>query len=134
MRAVRYVIFLGFTMLSACSTARGQSIGGRLLDKQSRAPLHGVGVRLLPDTFTALRPLGQATTDSAGTFHIQAPAAGTYRLMFGLSDGSVLSEPVIVGNSDVQHEYLVDVAAEKTYFEFQVDKAAALLPDQPHPR
>lgn len=121
-------------VFSALSSSAAQTIAGRLLDEESRAPLKSVDVRLLPDTFTAPKSLGQATTDDAGRFRIQAPSAGAYRLMFGLPNASVLSEPVLVKDKDVEHEFLIDVTAENTYFVFQVAKPAELLPSQPQPQ
>ena len=121
------------TLLSAFSSTGAQTIDGRLLDKQTRAPLKGVDIRLVRDTGTTV-VLAHTTSDSSGIFYVQAPALGTYRLLFGIKAASLLSPPLVVNDSDVQKEYLIDVAAEQTYFEFQVEKQVAMLPNGPRPK
>ena len=91
-------------------------------------------MQLVPDTGSVSTVLARTTTDSSGIFYIEAPGFGTYRFLFGLQNASLLSAPLVVKDSDVQKEYLLDLEAERSYFEFEVQRQAALLPNQPHPK
>ena len=130
---MRLAVNAALGLLSAFSLARAQTIDGMLLDERTRMPLKGVGIFLVADT-SATAVLARTTSDGNGIFYLQAPALGTYRLLFSISATSLLSAPLVVNDSDVQREYVIDVDGERTYFEFQLDKQVGMLPNQPHPK
>ena len=119
---------------TALSSAVSQTIAGLVLDKQSRKPLNHVSIQLVLDTGSTWMVLAKTASDTNGIFYVQAPALGRYRLIFGIENASLLSAPLVVNDSDVQQEYLIDVGAERSYFEFQVEKQVAALPGNPAPR
>jgi len=131
MRPTLLIALLASLTVSSSSTA--QLVMGRVLDKQNRAPLRQIEVRLVPDTGQPSAVLARATTDSSGDFYMDAPARGGYRLVFALSGATLLSAPFAV-NEDVQHEYLLDTQPARAYFEFEVTKQVWPLPNQPRPR
>jgi hypothetical protein len=114
------------------SSATAQTLAGRVSDKKTKAPLNLIDIQLVPDT-GAIVVLARTTSDSLGIFYLRAPALGNYRLLFGIPN-ALLSAPLVMNDSDVQREYLIDVEAERSFFEFQVTKQVALLPNQPRPK
>ncbi|HEY2379522.1 MAG TPA: TonB family protein [Gemmatimonadaceae bacterium] len=131
---MRSILVAVVAVSSALSSAGAQTIAGRVLDKQSRKPLNRVSIQLVADTGAVSKVLAQTTSDTSGIFYVEAPAVGTYRLLFGVSNASLLSAPLVVKDSDVQREYLIDLEAERSYFEFQVEKQVEMLPNQPRPK
>jgi TonB family protein len=129
------VFFLVLTLIATMPVAaRGQTILGLVREKGTGQPLRLIEVQLVPDTGAAAPIIARTTTDSSGTFFIDAPALGTYRLAFHTADATLLSAPVVVQSSEVQHEFQLDLEGTKTYFEFQVEKPVRPLPGQPAPR
>lgn len=119
--------------LSMSSSTAAQTVMGRVLDKQNRAPLRQIEIRLVPDTGQPSTVLARATTDSSGDFYLDAPARGGYRLVFALPGATLLSAPFAL-NEYEQHEYLLDTQPARTYLEFEVTKQVEPLPHQPRPR
>lgn len=121
-------------VLSIDSATAAQTVMGRVLDKQNRAPLRQIEIRLVADTGPSTTVLARATTDSSGDFYLDAPARGGYRLVFALPGATLLSAPFAVNEEQVQHEYLLDTQPARPYFEFEVTKQVWPLPNQPRPR
>ena len=131
MRSTLLIALLAALCISSSSQA--QLVMGRVLDKQNRAPLAQIEIRLVPDTGLPSKVLARATTDSSGDFYLDAPMRGGYRLVFALPGATLLSAPFAV-SEDVQHEYLLDTQPAGAYFEFQVTKQVMPLPNQQRPR
>jgi hypothetical protein len=110
-----------FLSLSVVSSAAGQTILGRARDKGTGAPLRNIEIDLVPDTGASLPVLARTTTDTGGVFFIDAPALGTYRLMFNVPAAALLSGPIAVQRDVVQHEFRLDIAGNRDYYEFVVD-------------
>jgi len=83
------IALLAWLTVSSSSTA--QLVMGRVLDKQNRASLRQIEVRLVPDTGQPSAVLARATTGSSGDFYMDAPTRGGYRLVFALSGATLLS-------------------------------------------
>lgn len=131
---MRPILLAGVALLSALSPASAQMIAGLVLDKTSRAPVRRMTVHLVVDSGSKWTPLASTTTDSSGIFYLQAPRFGAYRLVFEVSNVSLHSVPLVVNDSDVQKEFLIDAQTDRTYFEFQVDKQVAMMPNQQAPK
>src|SRR6266481_2139501 len=131
---MRLILPAVLALLSAFSSASAQTtIDGLLLDKRTRTPLKGVEIVLIADT-GATAVFARTTSDGNGIFYLRPAAFGNYRLLFSISPTILLSAPLVVNDSDVQKEYVIDVEGERTYFEFQLDKQVEVLPGQPHPK
>jgi hypothetical protein len=87
-------LLLVSTLLTLASPARGQIVTGTVVEDPSGHTLADVEVRLFT---TAGRVVASAVTDSAGTFRLQAPRFGEFRLqarMLGMAD--VATDPFTV--------------------------------------
>ena len=110
-------------MLSAVSSASAQTILGLAKDKASGAALRNIEVQLVRDTGSIASVIARTTTDSTGQFMIDAPALGTYRLVFNAPQGTMLSGTIPVTTDVVQREFSIQFPAqERQYFSFQVMK------------
>jgi hypothetical protein len=69
---------------------------GRALDKQTRAPLPHIEVRLVPDTRERSAVLARAMADSSGGFYLDGPAPGSYRPAFAFPGATLLSAAFVV--------------------------------------
>ena len=135
MRSKAQCVVVLVALISVCSSAEGQLVMGRVRDNQSGAPLRQLSVALVADTSAVTVVLTRSTTDTGGVFYLVAPKAGIYRVAFMLPKSTMLSDLLTVSSGDVQREFVLDVqGAEQPYFEFQVEKLARPLPDQPGPR
>ena len=75
-------------LLLVPATAAAQTVQGRLIGRETQAPVHGGTVHLMSaDSQVA----GLTQTDSAGRFTLQAPVAGSYWLL-GSAPGYARSE------------------------------------------
>ena len=124
-------------LAAVCLTTHGaaaQAVGGRVVDSATRRPLPGVSVRLVRVAAADAAPLPADTTPLArsssardGVFMLFAPDTGRYRVRIG--DGFV--GPVLTLTSTEafdQHEYPVTPEWGRTFFDFQVEKQAAVKP------
>ena len=119
---------------SVCSSVAAQTVIGRVLDQQSRAPVRAAAVRLVSDTGDATAALATTTTDTTGAFYLDVPRPGTYRLAFTVGSVRLLSNPIVVKDDNAQREFLIDTQPDRPYFEFQVEQQIAARPDQEAPR
>ncbi|MFL5613117.1 MAG: TonB family protein [Gemmatimonadaceae bacterium] len=116
-------------------TAQAQVIQGRVVDDRRKLPLRNVTVTVIPDTGNASVMLARATTDSAGEFFVDAPAAGRYRLGLSDADGHTFVAPVfsIAEGQTVQRE-LVIPSTRTFYLEFEVEHPVAAQEGYSHPK
>jgi TonB family protein len=117
------------------STLQAQVIQGRVVDDRGRLPVRNVTVTVIPDTGSASVILARTTTDSAGEFFIDAPAAGRYRIGLSESDGHTFVAPVfsIADGQTVQRE-LVIPPTRTFYFEFEVEHPVTAQTGNSHPK
>lgn len=114
--------------------ARGQLVGGTVLDQKSEKPIPGVRVALVDSN--AKKIFAEALADTTGMFMLAAPTAGTFRLAF-MQGSYVLGTTELFPVTDtgfVQHRYLFDLSSDAVYFEFQVSKPVAPMPGNRPPR
>jgi TonB family protein len=121
-------------VLSAVSSGSGQTILGRARDKASGAGLRNIEVQLVHDTGTIATVLARTTTDTGGVFMIDAPALGTYRLVFNAPEGTMLSGALPVTSDVVQREFSIQFPDERHYSSFEVEHPVQGVPGGPHPR
>jgi TonB family protein len=121
-------------VLSAVSSGSGQTILGRARDRASGAVLRNIEIQLVSDTGTITTVLARTTTDSSGAFMIDAPALGTYRLVFNAPNGTMLSGALPVTSDVVQREFSIQFPEERQYLSFQVERPVRAVPGNPHPR
>lgn len=121
-------------MLTVVSSASGQTILGRARDKASGAALANIEIQLVRDTGTVATVLARTTTDSSGAFYVDAPALGTYRLLFSAPQGTMLSGAIPVTSDVIQREFSIQFPEEHQYFSFQVEKQVQVVPGGPTPR
>lgn len=119
---------------SAVSSASGQTILGRARDKASGASLRNIEIQLVRDTGSIAAVLARTTTDTSGEFLIDAPALGTYRLVFNAPQGTMLSGAIPVTSDVVQREFSIQFPDPTDYFSFQVTKQVTVVPGNPTPR
>lgn len=115
-------------VLSAVSSGSGQTILGRARDKASGAALRNIEIQLVSDTGTIAAVLARTTTDTSGAFVIEAPALGTYRLVFNAPEGTMLSGAMPVTSDVVQREFRIQFPEERHYFSFEVEKQVRVVP------
>ncbi|HKP15945.1 MAG TPA: energy transducer TonB [Gemmatimonadaceae bacterium] len=74
--------------LGASRPAGGQTLGGQVVQLESKKPIGGAAVALVNDSATVV-----ASTSAGldGAFYLDAPAAGVYRLVLLVSGGSFVS-------------------------------------------
>src|SRR5262245_12993175 len=114
--------------------ARGQAVGGWVVDKKSEKRVPNVHVALVDSN--AKKIFAETTADTTGGFTLDAPTAGTFRLTF-VWKSFVLgtSELFTLADTDfVQRRFLVDPSNDQVYFEFQVSKPVAPTPGNRAPR
>lgn len=120
--------FLTIVCVFVNTAAQAQVIQGRVVNDRGRSPVKNVTVTIIPDTGSTSVVLARATTDSAGEFFIDAPAAGRYRIGLSEADGHTFVAPVfsIADGQTVQRE-LVIPSTRTFYFEYEVEHMAGRL-------
>ena len=106
--------------IAAAADAQGQFIGGTLVDKKTTQPLALVRIVLLDSAAKSI--LSEIKADAQGTFLLQVPAAGVYRLAFARDIGLLgTTDTIAVSGSDfVQRRFLIDLTEVGFYLESQV--------------
>ena len=127
----RLILALG---CRGASRAQGQYLGGMVLDKQTAKPLNSVRVVLLDSGGKSA--LSEVSSGANGTFLLQVPAAGIYRVAFARDLGMLaLSHPVAVADTAfVQRQFELDLSTVGFYLESQVTAPVMPKPGNPTPR
>jgi TonB family protein len=135
-KAMRFLTGMLLLMMGIVSSAKAQTVAGRVLDRQSKAPLRQIAVLLVADTGAASHVVANATTDSLGTFYLDAPSAGVYRLQFTTANDTLITGSLSLAQDEVaQHEYLLQThAPERAYFVFEVMRQVQPSPNNRPPR
>jgi hypothetical protein len=79
------------TAALAARDAGAQSLGGQVVQLDTRKPLGGAAVALVDDS---ARVVASTSASAEGSFYLDAPAAGAYRLVLLVSGGSFVSPSV----------------------------------------
>ncbi|HEY7396373.1 MAG TPA: TonB family protein [Gemmatimonadaceae bacterium] len=114
--------------------ARGQIVGGTVVNKELGTPIPGVRVALIDSN--AKKIFAETLADTAGMFMLEAPIAGTFRLAF-VRGSYVLGMTELFPVTDtgfIQHRYLFDLPTDDVRFEFQVTTPVAPRPGNRPPR
>jgi len=114
--------------------ARGQIVGGTVVDKRSEKPLPGVRITLIDSN--AKKIFAETKADTTGMFMLKAPSAGTFRLAFVYRTW-VLGTSELFAMTDtgfVQRRYVFELSSDDVYLEFQVSKTASPKPGNRAPR
>ena len=78
-------------VLGATRLAGAQTLGGQVVQLDTKKPIGGAAVALVDDS---ARVVASASAGSDGAFYLDAPAAGVYRLVVLVSGGSFVSPSV----------------------------------------
>lgn len=135
-KAMRFLTGMLLLMMGIVSSAKAQTVAGRVLDRQSKAPLRQIAVLLVADTGAASHAVANATTDSLGIFYLNAPSAGVYRLQFMTANDTLVTGSLSLAEDEVaQHEYLLQThVPERAYFEFEVMRQVVPSPNNRPPK
>ncbi len=117
------------TVFAATHDAGAQSLGGQVVQLDTKKPLGGAAVALVDDS---ARVVASASASPEGSFYLDAPAAGAYRLVLLVSGGSFVSPSVqLAAGKTVEKIFSVpDVPATfaATLFARDVQKPATQIP------
>ena len=124
------VLACSLTILVApAREAAAQTLGGQVLQLDTKIPLAGAAVALVVDS---ARVVASASASPAGAFYLDAPGAGTYRLVVLVSGGSFVSPSVQLDAGKTVEKYfsVPDVPATfaATLFARDVTKPATPVP------
>jgi hypothetical protein len=115
--------------LGAPRLAVAQTLGGQVVQLDSRKPIGGAAVALVNDS---ARVVASTSAGADGAFYLDAPAAGVYRLVLLVSGGSFVSPSVrLDGGKTVERLFSVpDVPSTfaAALFARDVTKPASLIP------
>jgi hypothetical protein len=78
-------------VLCAGTAAGAQTLGGQVVELDTRKPVPGVAVALVNDSALVV---ASTTASPDGAFYLDAPTAGTYRVVLFVSGGSFVSPSV----------------------------------------
>ena len=116
-------------VLAVANDAGAQSLGGQVVQLDTRKPLGGAAVALVDDS---ARVVATTSASPEGSFYLDAPVAGTYRLVLLVSGGSFVSPSVhLAAGKTVEQIFSVpDVPASfaATLFARDVQKPATPVP------
>ena len=114
--------------------ATAQTLGGQVVQLDTKKPLGGAAVALVDDS---ARVVASTSASSEGSFYLDAPGAGSYRLVLLVSGGSFVSPSVqLDAGKTVEKLFSVpDVPSNfaATLFARDVTKPATLIPGSPKP-
>lgn len=120
--------------LSSTRRAGAQTLGGQLVQLDTKKPLGGAAVALVDDS---ARVVASASASAEGAFYLDAPVPGLYRLVVLVSGGSFVSPTVQLDSGKTLEKYfsVPDVPATfaAALFERDVTKPAAPVPGNPPP-
>jgi len=89
---VRTTTFASLTIVLGSTRGAGaQTLGGQVVQLDTKKPLGGAAVALVDDS---ARVVASTSASSEGAFYLDAPAAGTYRLVVLVAGGSFVSPGV----------------------------------------
>jgi hypothetical protein len=90
---------------AAWRLAGAQTLGGQVVQLDSRKPLGGAAVALVDDS---ARVVATTTASAEGGFYLDAPAAGSYRLVLFVAGASFVSPSVpLSAGKTVEREFAV---------------------------
>ena len=116
-------------VLGAARRAGAQTLGGQLVQLDTKKPLGGAAVALVDDS---ARVVASASASSEGAFYLDAPGAGLYRLVVLVSGGSFVSPTVQLDSGKTVEKYFSVPDVPSTFaaalFERDVTKPAAEVP------
>jgi hypothetical protein len=116
-------------VLAVGRDAGAQTLGGQVVQLDTKKPLGGAAVALVDDS---ARVVASASASSEGSFYLDAPAAGAYRLVLLVSGGSFVSPSVqLAAGKTVEQIFSVpDVPSSfaATLFARDVQKPATQVP------
>ena len=133
---IRAMLSLALMTMSIGSSSAAQTVAGRVLDRQSKQPLDDVTVVMVIDTGKSSHTTVRATTDTSGTFYLDAPSTGVYLLLFTMANDTLLTGYLVLQQNEVaQREFLLDTHVTRpAYFQFQVTREVRPSPRNPPPR
>jgi hypothetical protein len=115
--------------LGSARRAGAQTLGGQLVQLDTRKPLGGAAVALVDDS---ARVVASTSASSEGAFYLDAPSAGIYRLVVLVSGGSFVSPSVQLDSGKTVERYFSVPDVPSTFaaalFERDVTKPAAAVP------
>ena len=118
----------------ATRAAAAQTLGGQVVQLDTKKPLGGAAVALVDDS---ARVVASTSASSEGAFYLDAPGAGSYRLVLLVAGGSFVS-PIVQLEAGKTVEKLFSVpdvptTFAATLFARDVTKPATLIPGSPAP-
>ena len=118
----------------ATRAAAAQTLGGQVVQLDTKKPLGGAAVALVDDS---ARVVASTSASSEGAFYLDAPGAGSYRLVLFVAGGSFVS-PIVQLEAGKTVEKLFSVpdvptTFAATLFARDVTKPATLIPGSPAP-
>lgn len=130
-------LVLGLVLLATAAPARAQTAIGQVVSASTKRPIGGVRVALVDDS---ARVVAVATTDSVlGSFFVDAPRAGRYRIaLYAATGASFVSAPMMLDSiAGPQAIYTLPEMSDRfagVKVAAQVTKPAAFLSGSPGPR
>jgi hypothetical protein len=117
------------TLLAPAREAAAQTLGGQVLQLDTKKPLAGAAVALVDDS---ARVVASASASEEGAFYLDAPGAGSYRLVVLVSGGSFVSPSVQLDAGRTVEKYFsvpdVPSTFAATLFARDVTKPASPIP------
>jgi hypothetical protein len=115
--------------------ASAQTLGGQVVELNTKKPLAGAAVALVNDSATVV---AQSSASPDGAFYLDAPKAGDYRLVLFVSGASFVSPPVQLDSGKTIERLFsvpnVPEAFASTLFARDVTSEATPLPGSPKPQ
>jgi hypothetical protein len=116
-------------LLAPAREAAAQTLGGQVLQLDTKKPLAGAAVALVDDS---ARVVASASASEEGAFYLDAPGAGSYRLVVLVSGGSFVSPSVQLDAGRTVEKYFsvpdVPSTFAATLFARDVTKPASPIP------
>jgi len=122
-------------LAGASSHAAAQTLGGQVVQLDTRKPLGGAAVALVNDSATVV---AQAAASPDGAFYLDAPKAGEYRLVLFVAGASFVSPGVrLDSGKTIERQFSVPNVPEtfsSTLFARDVTSEATPVPGSPPPQ
>jgi len=119
----------------ASSHAAAQTLGGQVVQLDTKKPLAGAAVALVNDSATVV---AQSAASPDGAFYLDAPKAGEYRLVLFVSGASFVSPGVqLDSGKTIERQFSVPNVPESfssTLFARDVTSEATPVPGSPKPQ